>query len=217
MDEDAAAVKMQSLKRAKAARQETHQKRDYMQQKKAEQEQLKQNKASETLSAGAKGYQQRRAAKLREQEMAKGAVRVQAMFKGRKERADPAAEANIRRERSKNDPQVQASAYLKEHKIMELFEMLGQMLVSEKPEDPRGYLVEQLERINAVKDRTSPLNFFSDEDIDTLFNMYDVSKSGITPSQCREALDAIGLYDVAVPESSLIDLALFKSLVPKAL
>ena len=65
-----------------------------------------------------RGYSQRRAKKQEQQEMGQKAVCIQAKFRGRKERADPAAEANIRRERSKNDPQVQASAYLKEHKIM---------------------------------------------------------------------------------------------------
>lgn len=93
--------------------------------------------------------------------------------------------------------------------------MLGQMLISEKPAEPRGYLVEQLEAMSASSNRTSPLNFFTQEDIETLYSMYDVSKRGMTPAQCREALDAIGLESVAVPSSTKVfDLAAFKALVP---
>jgi len=121
MDEDNAAAKMQSATRAKNARELTQKKREFAAQKAAELEIQRQQKASATLSAGAKGYSHRRAAKLQQEELSKSSVRIQANFRGKKERADPAAEANVRRERSKNDPQMQASAYLKEHKIMVCF------------------------------------------------------------------------------------------------
>jgi len=217
LEMNSAALSIQSIRRGKETRAAVEQKKLRAQQQKVQAEAQKQENASAVLSAGARGYSQRRAARLQQEEMGQKATSIQAKFRGRKERADPAAEANIRRERSKNDPQVQASTYLKFHNIMELFEMLGQMLISEKPDDPRGFLVEQLERMSAVKDRTSPMNFFSEEDVETLFSMYDVAKRGITPQQCREALDAIGLLQVKVPEKDAIDLALFKSLVPPAL
>lgn len=99
---------------------------------------------------------------------------------------------------------------------MELFEMLGQMVMKEKPEDLNAFLIEQLERMKAVGDRTSPLNFFSEEDIETLYGMYDVSKRGLTPLQCRETLNAIGLHTVEVPKEHPISLAAFKALIPPA-
>merc|ERR1711988_2075535 len=138
-------------------------------------------------------------------------------FRGKKERTDPRAEVNVRKERSKNDPQVQASVYLEQHKILPMFEMLGQALVTEQPADPRAFLVRQLEALKSAQDKTSPLNFFTDEEIDTLYSMYDVSKQGITPQQCREALNAIGLENVKVPAgppSKRFQLADFKALVP---
>ena len=93
--------------------------------------------------------------------------------------------------------------------------MLGQMTISEKPAEPRSFLAEQLEAMSASSNRTSPLNFFTPEDIETLFSMYDVSKTGMTRKQCREALDAIGLESVAVPASMpLFNLGAFKALVP---
>jgi len=172
--------------------------------------------ASAKLGATAKGYSQRRAAKKEKEEQGKSAVMIQAKFRGKKERSDPAAEANLRRERSKNDPQVQAQAYMKTHKLMELFELLGQRLVREMPDDPRAFLVSYLEELSRSSDKTSPMNFFTDQDIQTLFSMYDQQKNGITQVQCREALNAIGLEDVVVPERPRIDLSAFRSLIPNA-
>jgi len=212
-----AALSIQSIRRGRDARAAVGAKKASAQEQAKQQEAAQHERASAVLGAGVKGYSQRRAKKLEQQEMGQKATCIQAKFRGRKERADPAAEANIRRERSKNDPKTQAATYMKFHNVMELFEMLGQMVISEKPDDPRSFLVEQLERMSAVKDRTSPMNFFSEEDIDTLYSMYDVGKRGITPMQCREALDGIGLHAVAVPEVSVISAELFKSLVPAAL
>lgn len=192
-----------------------------MEQKKAAEEERKKRdletkeaQASARLGAGAKGYAQRRRAKLEQQQSSSAAVSIQAKFRGRKERTNPAAEANVRRARAANDPQVQASEYLKQHKLLELFELLGQALVREQPDDPREYLVSYLENtLMDAPDKTSPLNFFTDTDVNTLFSMYDVAKTGITQQQCREALSAIGLDAVAVPTAAeRIDLATFRGL-----
>jgi len=212
-----AARSIQSIRRGRDARAAADQKKANAARQKEQAEATRQENASAVLGAGMRGYKQRKAAKQEQAEMGEKAVCIQAKFRGRRERADPAAEANVRRERAKNDPKVQASTYMKFHNILELFEMLGQMLISEKPDDPRGFLVEQLERMRAVKDRTSPMNFFSEEDVETLFSMYDVGKRGMTSQQCREALDALGLQQVKAPEASAIDLAAFKALVPAAL
>jgi len=217
MDENAAASKIAAAKRGKEARAAVAQK------KVAAEEQAKLNQAkaeadaSARLGASAKGYQQRKKAAKEKEEQAKASVMIQAKFRGKKERTDPAAEANLRRARSKNDPQVQAQAYMKTHKLMELFEMLGQRLVREQPQDPKAFLVSYLEEISRTSDKTSPMNFFSDQDIATLFSMYDQQKTGITRAQCREALNAVGLEDVVVPERPRIDLATFRGLIPNAM
>ena len=89
------------------------------QEERAKLEQAKQEAdASARLGAGAKGYAQRKRAQKEKEEQSKSAVMIQAKFRGKKERTDPAAEANLRRARSKNDPQVQAQAYMKTHKLM---------------------------------------------------------------------------------------------------
>jgi len=215
-DENSAALAIQSAKRGKEARDAVAQKK-IAQEERAKLEQAKQEaEASARLGAGAKGYAQRKRAQKEKEEQSKSAVMIQAKFRGKKERTDPAAEANLRRARSKNDPQVQAQAYMKTHKLMELFEMLGQRLVREQPEDPRATLIGYLEEIARTSDKTSPMNFFSDQDIATLFSMYDQQKVGVTQAQCREALNAIGLEEVIVPERPRIDLATFRGLIPNA-
>ena len=93
--------------------------------------------------------------------------------------------------------------------------MLGQQLVAEKPEDPRAFLVGALEKLAAAGSFSSPLNFFSDDEIETLFSMYDITGRGLTSAQAREALDAIGLEAVATPPAP-VDLAAFKACVPAA-
>jgi hypothetical protein len=49
--------------------------------------------------------------------------------------------------------------------------MLAQKLLSEKPEDPRLFLVQTLQAMSRLKDPTSPKNFFTDTDIETLYHM----------------------------------------------
>ena len=145
--------------------------------------------------------------------MSNGALHIQANFRGRKERHDPGAEANVRRARNQNDPQVQATNYIKEHKLMALFELLGQSLVAAQPDDPRAFLAQQLTQLKGMGNPTSPLNFFTEGDVDVLFSMYDASRRGLTGAQCREALNAMGLDKVDVPAATArFDLAAFRAL-----
>lgn len=122
---------------------------------------------TELLSAAAKGDAQRRAAKLLLEEQQQKEARI----RGQKERTDPGAEANARRARSANDPALKGAVYLERHHILPLFEMLAQKLLSEKPEDPKQFLVQMLKSMSKLKDPTSPKNFFTDTDIETLYHM----------------------------------------------
>jgi len=146
-------------------------KRELVEQQRVEGDARKEERAKSVLGAGAKGYAQRKAAKLQEQAQAEKAVMIQARIRGKKERTDPGAEVNVRRARSANDPALQGAAYLEKHRIMPLFEMLSQMLLSEKPEDPKAFLAATLETLRGVKNPTSPKNFFTDADLETLYHM----------------------------------------------
>lgn len=199
MEEDAAAAKLQAIKRGKDSRAVVQQKRADAAAKEQAEAAAKEAEASERLGACAKGYVQRKKVKEEKQQMSTGASRIQANFRGRKERSDPAAESNVRKARAANDPSLQAEKYLKEHKLMQLFELLGEQLMRERPENPRAFLVDSLTQLKELPDPTSSLNFFDPTDVETMFSMYDASMKGLTPAQCREALNAIGLEGAPVP------------------
>jgi len=82
---------------------------------------------------------------------------------------------------------------------MQLFENLGSQLMRERPADPRAFLVNVLSSLKEMPNPSSSLNFFDPTDVETLFTMYDASMMGLTPPQCREALNAIGLEAARVP------------------
>ena len=148
--------------------------------------------------------------------MDKASVRIQANFRGRKERDDPASEANKRKERSKNDPVFQSETYMRRHKLLELFDVLGQNLVAARPADPRAFLIQELTKLKSLPEPSSQLHFFSTTDIETLFSMYDVSGQGLTALQCAEALRAMGLDgQVKVPKGvDRFDRNAFFSILP---
>lgn len=198
-EESAAAVKMQTMKRGKDSRAFVQQKRAEAAAKEAAAAAAKEAEASARLGACAKGYTQRKKEKKEKAEMAAATTRIQANFRGRKETKDPASQSNVRKARAANDPSLQAEKYLKEHKIMALMELMGEQLMRDRPEDPRGYLADMLTQLKDKDKPTSALNFFAPEDVETLFSMYDASMKGLTPAQCREALNAIGLESAPVP------------------
>jgi len=146
------------------ARAAVQRKQEVVQKQREAAEATEEEHVTELLSA-AEGDAQRRAAKLLLEEQQKAA-----RIRGQKERTDPETEANAQR-RSTNDPALKGAAYLERHHILPLFEMLVQKLLSEKPEDPKQFLVQTLKSMSKLKDPTSPKNFFTDTDIETLYHM----------------------------------------------
>lgn len=219
-EEGAAATKLQAIKRGRDSRQVVKDRRAGEAAQAAAAEEAREAAAKVQLGACAKGYVARKQIK-KDREMASATTRIAANYRGKKERADPTSEANVRRatrdHRAANDPGMQAERYIQEHKILQLFELLGEQLVRQRPQDPRAFLVGVLEQLKDAADPTSPLNTFGEEDIDTLYNMYDASSLGLTPAQCREALNAVGLEKVGVPAAvERFDKPTFLSLVKGA-
>jgi hypothetical protein len=212
-DENAAALKVQNLQRKKEARKAVDARRALKAEQDAADEEVKRAEASRRLGAGARGYKQRREAQKQRVAESSAATKMQATFRGKAER--DGGDAAARRARLKADPEAAAAEYARKHGLHDLFGMLGQQLVAEKPEDPRAFLVGALEKLAAAGSFSSPLNFFSDDEIETLFSMYDITGRGLTSAQAREALDAIGLEAVATPPAP-VDLAAFKACVPAA-
>ncbi len=169
-------------------------------------------KASVLVQAHARGRSQRvLLAKEREIEHSRAAS-IQARYRGAKERAAH-SDAAVRRERNLRDQQLQSRNYLARHKIQQLMEMLVQHAVHHRPDDLRAFLAAKLAELRTTPEPTAPTNFFAEDEIETLYNMYDISKRGMTPEQCREALLAIGAADgAAVPTSGPIDVSTFAGL-----
>ena len=173
-EENAAASKLQSVKRGKDARDQVRARREAAAAEAEAAAEAAEAEASARLGAGAKGYIQRKKQKKEREEIA--------------------------------------------HKLLELFDLLSQKLVSERPSDPRAYLIAELAKLKETKTPSSPMNFFSGQDIETLYSMYDVSGRGLTRTQCIEALDALGVRVTMPPQSregELFDKTAFMSLLPK--
>jgi hypothetical protein len=91
------------------------------------------------------------------------------------------------------DPRVQAAQYLEQHQIVPLFEQLAQALIFAKPDDPKAFLIAKLQAFKGAANLASPLHFFAADEVDVLYDMYDIAKRGMTVGQCAEALKALGI------------------------
>jgi len=91
------------------------------------------------------------------------------------------------------DKRRDTAKYLSKHNIIPIFEELCAALVYEKPENPREFLIQALEKLQAPGGSLSSLSVFKDEDIETYFNMVDVSRRGVLDAtQARNALARMG-------------------------
>ncbi|XP_026167908.1 EF-hand calcium-binding domain-containing protein 10-like isoform X2 [Mastacembelus armatus] len=91
-----------------------------------------------------------------------------------------------------------AADYLKKHKIIELMDNLTSMIFFYRPDNPRAFLIEQLEQIkisqqNAVK---GP-NLFNNSNLDAIFGIMDPSnRRYITLAQYKQALITLGIKNI---------------------
>ncbi|XP_033490232.2 EF-hand calcium-binding domain-containing protein 10 [Epinephelus lanceolatus] len=91
-----------------------------------------------------------------------------------------------------------AENYLKKHKIIELMDNLTSMLFFYRPENPREFLVEQLEqlklsRLSGVK---GP-HLFNSANLDAVFGILDpTNQNYITFAQYKHALATLGIKDI---------------------
>lgn len=101
-------------------------------------------------------------------------------------------------ENAKNDnvygPHEEESAkYLKEHKILELFENLTAALVHERPDDPKAFMknyIEQLQKAKRDPDLNEPPSFIDESNLRSIFYMLDITRKGYISSE--QYLKAMG-------------------------
>eukprot|EP01026_Neomeris_dumetosa_P039044 TRINITY_DN31987_c0_g1_i2.p3 TRINITY_DN31987_c0_g1~~TRINITY_DN31987_c0_g1_i2.p3 ORF type:complete len:132 (+),score=21.06 TRINITY_DN31987_c0_g1_i2:315-710(+) len=86
------------------------------------------------------------------------------------------------------DPQKEAEDYLEKHKIIRVFEEMTSVLLYEKPEDPKQFLVDFLECVK-IGDISQ---FIDRRDFGAMFGMFDITRKGVvTVKQANNALKTI--------------------------
>merc|ERR1712178_452527 len=88
-----------------------------------------------------------------------------------------------------------ARDYMGEHKILELFNNLTSQLMYKRPDHPKDFLIESLEKL--IKARTTKLDYpclFDESNIESVFGMLDPTLRGhIKLQQYKEALQSMGI------------------------
>ena len=97
---------------------------------------------------------------------------------------------------SVNPCETDAVKYLKEHRILDLFENLTAALVFSRPEDPKAFMRKHIEQLQKAKSNPEeePPSFIDEANIKSVFNMLDITKKGhITREQYLQAMKSMGV------------------------
>ncbi|KAJ8302330.1 hypothetical protein KUTeg_021317 [Tegillarca granosa] len=96
---------------------------------------------------------------------------------------------------SEKTRQVEAHEYLEQHRVLDLFDNITSQLIYSRPEDPKKFLIEILEKLQ--KSRGTRLDYpclFDDTNIQSVFGMLDPTNKGyINKQQYQEALTTLGV------------------------
>ncbi|XP_054669573.1 EF-hand calcium-binding domain-containing protein 10 [Grus americana] len=113
----------------------------------------------------------------------------------------------------------QSRDYLQRHRIPELLHRLAALLLYHRPERPREFLIQALERVKAGRRAEGEYPYLMDEaNLAAMFELLDVVGQGhITPAQYREALKTLGLSteDLQFGDYGNITLDVFREEVKK--
>ncbi|KAM9388875.1 EF-hand calcium-binding domain-containing protein 10 [Phaethornis superciliosus] len=109
--------------------------------------------------------------------------------------------------------------YLQRHRIPQLLHRLAALVLYHRPERPREFLIQALEKVKAGRRAEGEYPYLMDEDnLVAMFGLLDVLGQGhITPAQYREALKTLGLSteDLQLGDDVNITLNVFKEEVKK--
>ncbi|KAA6364232.1 MAG: hypothetical protein EZS28_040241 [Streblomastix strix] len=95
--------------------------------------------------------------------------------------------------------QTQKMEYIEKHGLIQLFEIISQSLFYYRPEDPRAFVIEQLQAIinlrgSADSNKKLP-SLYTDHDIETLFSLFAKNSENVTAAQVKSACEAVGLHN----------------------
>eukprot|EP00826_Nyctotherus_ovalis_P037116 TRINITY_DN3365_c0_g1_i9.p1 TRINITY_DN3365_c0_g1~~TRINITY_DN3365_c0_g1_i9.p1 ORF type:complete len:146 (-),score=53.71 TRINITY_DN3365_c0_g1_i9:106-543(-) len=128
---------------------------------------------------------------------------------------------HIKMDKIDNSLVIEAQEYLREHRILELFEDLCSHLAVAQPENVEQFLIEQLK---LKKEQGPKYTIYSENELDNIFKLFDLRERGyITKDQCKKALSTIAhseyhykmIQDDDIPEK--VDIKDFKNLCGKIL
>ncbi|KAK5600604.1 hypothetical protein CRENBAI_001334 [Crenichthys baileyi] len=92
----------------------------------------------------------------------------------------------------------EAEEYLRNHKIIELLDNMTSMLLFYRPENPREFLIEQLEQLKVSQESgVRGPNLFDSSNLDAVFGILDpANQKYITFGQYKHALTMLGIKDI---------------------
>ncbi|XP_038047796.1 EF-hand calcium-binding domain-containing protein 10-like [Patiria miniata] len=90
--------------------------------------------------------------------------------------------------------QEEAQEYLEKQRLMELFDNITAQLVFHRPDNPKAFMIDYMEKLKEA--RTTQLDFpclFDESNIESVFGMLDPTKKGfITLDQYKQAIETLG-------------------------
>ncbi|XP_012717903.2 EF-hand calcium-binding domain-containing protein 10 [Fundulus heteroclitus] len=91
-----------------------------------------------------------------------------------------------------------AAEYVEKHKIIELMDNMTSMLLFYRPENPREFLIEQLEQLKTSRESgVRGPNLFDNSNLDAVFGILDpANQKYITFEQYKQALTMLGIKDI---------------------
>uniref|UniRef100_A0A3Q3K038 EFCAB10 C-terminal EF-hand domain-containing protein n=1 Tax=Monopterus albus TaxID=43700 RepID=A0A3Q3K038_MONAL len=91
-----------------------------------------------------------------------------------------------------------AAEYLKKHKIIELMGNLASTLFFYRPDNPREFLIEQLEQLKiSQQSGVKGPNLFNGSNVDAIIGILDPANQGyITFAQYKQALTTLSIKDI---------------------
>nr|XP_002131050.1 EF-hand calcium-binding domain-containing protein 10-like [Ciona intestinalis] len=108
---------------------------------------------------------------------------------------------------NQNPRELEAGTYLEKHRVLDLLDNMTSMLIFGRPDDPKTFLIQQLEKLKIAKQ--SGMYYpclFDDSNLTSIFGMLDPTKRGfITREQFVEALSTLGVknFDEYPPGSEV--------------
>merc|ERR1712054_363076 len=111
------------------------------------------------------------------------------------------------------DQAEKSREYLANKRVPQLLQRLSAAVLFHRPDDPRAFLLRQLEALKSGEDM-----LFTDDDLQTMFSMFDIVRKGsITVDQYKQAMSTLGVDQPANPSGANVSFEEFSKLAKEGL